>query len=80
VLADDDDGGANRMAAVDKILTIRQQSSYSEQSIREFRPPHLKVSATMLPDLLPPLDEYKFETPLMRQLSIDELEKSPTKH
>lgn len=71
MLADDDE--ENRKVAIDYIKSIRQQPGPSQHHIREFRAPHIADSCQTLKDLLPPIDQCKFEPPMTRKLSDEEL-------
>jgi len=72
MLADEDE--ENRKVAVDIIKSIRQQASASQHHIREFRPPHITDSCRTLRDLLPPVDQCKFEPPMTSKLTDEELD------
>lgn len=70
-----DQGQLNRKTAVDiikTILTRRTAPRSSQHHIREFRPPQIENSAETLRDLLPPMDQCKFEPPLTAILCDEE--------
>jgi len=71
MLADGD--MANRQAAVDIILAIRQSAAAAHGRVREFCPPKIRDTVVTLQDLLPPRAECTMEPPLTKHLSEEEL-------
>ena len=64
----------NRKTAVDTIKSIRQHPGTSKTQIREFRSPNITESCQTLKDLLPPVDQCKFEPPMTTKLSNEDLD------
>ena len=71
MLSDDDE--ENRKAAIDVIKKIRESPADS-QVVREFRPPVIQEFSETLQDFLPSLQECKWEPPLLKHISDEELE------